>query len=147
MTEHPLSPTDVFERIGHEGFERLVHAFYQRVATDDILRPMYPSGDLAPAERRLRLFLEQYFGGPTTYSQQRGHPRLRARHLRFPIDQAARDRWVSLMLAALEEAELPDDVAAIMRQYFEQAATFLINRSPFMGGMFSTQPPQTQDET
>lgn len=143
MSEQPLSAANVFDRIGHEGFQQLVHAFYARVATDNILRPMYPSGDLEPAERRLRLFLEQYFGGPTTYSEKRGHPRLRARHIRFPIDQAARDRWVELMLAALEEVDLPSDVAAIMRDYFQNGATFLMNQSPDMGGMFATQPPQS----
>ncbi len=141
MSEQPLSAAEVFDKIGHEGFQRLVHGFYQRVATDDLLRPMYPSGDLEPAERRLRQFLEQYFGGPTTYSEQRGHPRLRARHLRFPIDVNARNRWVELMVSALEAAALPDEVTLIMRDYFENSATFLINQLPDMGSI-TTQPPQ-----
>lgn len=144
MSDPQFSPADVFDRIGHDGFQRLVRGFYERVENDDILRPMYPAGDLEPAERRLREFLEQYFGGPTTYSQRRGHPRLRARHMRFPIDEAARDRWVALMLAALQDADLPDEVVAIMRDYFENGATFLMNRPPHMGGMFATQKPQDE---
>ncbi len=138
MPESPLAPREVFNIIGHDGFEKLVDNFYHRVAEDDILRPMYPKGSLEPAARRLRQFLEQYFGGPTTYSVKRGHPRLRARHMRFPIDEAARDRWVQLMLEALEEAQLPPEVAQIMRDYFEGGATFLINRRSDVGGMFAT---------
>lgn len=137
MAENSLSPREVFGVIGHEGFQLLIDNFYRRVAEDDILRPMYPKGSLEPAARRLRQFLEQYFGGPTTYSDKRGHPRLRARHMRFPIDEAARDRWVKLMLEALDEAELPPAVSQIMREYFEGGATFLINRRPDMGGMFA----------
>lgn len=123
-----LEPTDVYNLIGSEGFQKLVAGFYERVATDDLLRPMYPADDLAPAARRLQLFLEQFFGGPTTYSQERGHPRLRARHMPFAIDQAARDRWFSHMTAALEEAEFTPEVAAVLREYFDRAATFLLNR-------------------
>src|SRR5437868_1161722 len=96
-----LLDTHVYARIGEEGFTRLVAGFYRRVAGDEILSAMYPKEDLAGAERRLREFLIQRFGGPQTYSQQRGHPRLRMRHAPFAIDQRARDRWVSLMEAAL----------------------------------------------
>lgn len=139
MTDIPkLSPDEIYHLIGSAGFERLVAGFYRRVAEDDILRPLYPPGDLAPAVRRLRLFLEQYFGGPTTYSQERGHPRLRARHMRFPIDQPARDRWIELMNAALEEAAFSAEITAAMREYFEMAATFLMNTPPDAGGMFAS---------
>ena len=89
---------------GHEVFDRLVTSFYRGVAEDEVLRRMYPEDDLGPAADRLRMFLEQYWGGPTTYSEQRGHPRLRMRHSPFAIDQAGRDRWVQLMEAALAAA-------------------------------------------
>ena len=135
-----LSPDEIYTLIGSSGFERLVAGFYRRVAEDDILRPLYPPGDLAPAIRRLRMFLEQYFGGPTTYTQERGHPRLRARHMRFLIDQQARDRWVELMNASLEEADFSAEISAVMREYFEMAATFLMNTPPDSGGMFTTTP-------
>src|SRR5436305_4169361 len=92
-----LLDTKVYSLIGEEGFNRLVAAFYRRVPTDDVLRPMYPKGDLAASERRLRDFLVMRFGGPDQYLQTRGHPRLRMRHAPFTIDQRARDRWVELM--------------------------------------------------
>jgi len=87
---------------GAEFFEALVHHFYEGVAADPVLRAMYPEEDLAPAERRLRLFLTQYWGGPTTYSDERGHPRLRMRHNPYVIDDDARDRWLDAMRAALD---------------------------------------------
>jgi hemoglobin len=123
-----LLDTHVYSLIGEAGFTRLVAAFYRRVATDDILRPMYPETDLAGAERRLRDFLIQRFGGPMTYSEQRGHPRLRMRHAPFTIDQRGRDRWVDLMEAAMAEAELPAQVLAPLRNFFHASATFMINR-------------------
>lgn len=134
-----ISPEQVYELVGSQGFEQLVDAFYRYVEVDDVLRPLYPPGDLAPAARRLRLFLEQYFGGPETYSIERGHPRLRARHIRYPIDQVARDRWVDFMNAALDEVGFDDEISAIMREYFATAATFLMNTPPDVGGMFSIQ--------
>ena len=118
----------VFERIGEEGFARLTAGFYRRVAQDDLLRPMYPQDDLEGAEERLRDFLVQRFGGPGRYSAARGHPRLRARHFPFPIDPRARDRWVALMDAAIDEAALPEDAVAVLRPFFGQVATFLINQ-------------------
>ncbi len=121
------SAQTVYDLIGAEGFERLIAAFYRRVETDPVLRPMYPDGDLAPAARRLRLFLEQFFGGPRTYNDERGHPRLRLRHNPFRIDQAARDVWVRHMVSALEEAEIPDPARGIMQDYFERTATHMIN--------------------
>ncbi|MEW6323266.1 MAG: globin [Acidobacteriota bacterium] len=128
MTRVPvLDEGQVFAAIGEEGFSRLIRAFYRRVPGDDILGPMYPADDLAGAEERLRDFLVGRFGGPARYVQQRGHPRLRMRHAPFVIDQAARDRWVSLMDAALDEAALPAGATAILREFFHATATFLQN--------------------
>ena len=124
-----LLDTNVYSIIGEDGFTRLVAAFYRRVATDDILRPMYPGDDLAGAERRLRDFLIQRFGGPFVYSDRRGHPRLRMRHAPFAIDQRGRDRWVELMEAAMTEAEMPEQVIPPLRKFFHEAATFMINHA------------------
>jgi len=124
----------VFGLIGEEGFERLTAAFYRRVATDDILFPMYPSGDLEGARGRLRDFLIFRFGGPAHYIARRGHPKLRARHMPFAVDQRARDRWVALMEAALEEVKLPAEAEGILREFFHGTATFLINRGETEGG-------------
>jgi hemoglobin len=123
-----LLDTRVYELIGEDGFRRLVAAFYRRVPADDILGPMYPQHDLHGAEERLRLFLIQRFGGPMTYSEQRGHPRLRMRHAPFAIDRRGRDRWIELMEAALAEVELPSAAVAPLRKFFHEAATFMINR-------------------
>jgi hemoglobin len=118
----------VYARIGEAGFARLTAAFYRRVASDPILSAMYPHDDLPAAEARLRGFLIYRFGGPTDYIHERGHPRLRMRHAPFKIDQTARDRWVSLMNAALHEAEIDRPAAETLREFFAQTATFLINR-------------------
>lgn len=118
----------VYEAIGESGFERLARAFYEQVPSDEILGPMYPAEDLAGAEWRLREFLIGRFGGPMRYVEQRGHPRLRMRHAPFVIDQKARDRWVELMTRALDQAELPAEPSAILRAFFAQTASFLINR-------------------
>lgn len=123
-----LLDTQVYGLIGEDGFRRLVAAFYRRVPTDSILGPMYPSGDMAGAEERLRGFLIGRFGGPDTYVQTRGHPRLRMRHAPFSIDLAARDRWMQLMDAALAEVALPADADRMLRQFFHDSATFMINR-------------------
>ena len=122
-----LLDTQVYGLIGDEGFARLVAAFYRRVATDEILSPMYPKHDMAGAEQRLRGFLIQRFGGPDTYSQQRGHPRLRMRHGPFKINRAGRDRWVELMEAAIVEAALPPEAIPSLRKFFHDSATFMIN--------------------
>jgi hemoglobin len=120
-------PGTIFEAAGGAAtFETLVARFYAAVATDPILRPMYPP-DLEPPRRRLTLFLIQYFGGPAAYSEERGHPRLRMRHLPFPIDRAARDRWMVHMSAAVDSLDLPEPVRDQLRRYFEDAATFMIN--------------------
>jgi hemoglobin len=123
-----LTEEQVYERIGEEGFARLVRAFYRQVPGDEILAPMYPPHDLAGAEERLRDFLIGRFGGPPRYIQKRGHPRLRMRHVPFAIDRRARDRWMALMDRALVEAELPGDVTVFVREFLDQVATFMINR-------------------
>jgi len=123
-----LLDSRVYELIGQEGFTKLVAAFYRRVAGDDILSPLYPKHDLAGAEVRLREFLVMRFGGPDDYAQKRGHPRLRMRHAPFHVNRAARDRWVTLMEEALEEVKLPDEAAMVLQKFFDDAATFLINR-------------------
>ena len=120
---------DIYSVIGEEGFEKLVAAFYRRVPGDDILGPLYAEdNDLAGAEQRLRDFLIFRFGGPPRYIEERGHPRLRMRHVRFAIDQAARDRWMELMTAALSEVRFPPEVETQLRAFFDSTATFLINR-------------------
>ncbi len=123
-----MDEEQVFETIGEEGFERLIRAFYAQVPGDPILGPMYPQHDLAGAEERLRDFLIGRFGGPQRYVEQRGHPRLRMRHMPFAIDGAARNQWVTLMDRALDEAKLPADVVALLREFFHGVATFMINR-------------------
>lgn len=118
----------VFAAIGEDGFERLVAAFYRQVPADDVLGPMYPPDDMAGAEQRLRDFLIGRFGGPQRYIEQRGHPRLRARHVTFPIDRRASERWLELMDRALVETALPTDVDAVLREFFDAVAEMMINR-------------------
>jgi hemoglobin len=115
---------------GEEMFRRLVHAFYQGVAADPVLRPVYPAKDLGPAEEHLRLFLVQYWGGPGTYSEQRGHPRLRMRHARFAIGEAERDAWLRHMRAALDEIGLDAAQDARLWDYLVMAAHSLVNTEP-----------------
>ena len=128
-----LPPYDLMG--GEQFFQDLVAGFYRRVATDDLLRPMYPEEDLGPAARRLRLFLIQYWGGPTTYSDERGHPRLRMRHAPYPVDLAARDRWLALMRESLDEcgADLDPVVRDRLWLYLESAATAMMNVNPALG--------------
>lgn len=123
-----MTEDQIFKAIGEDGFVRLIRAFYAQVPADPILGPMYPPDDLAGAEQRLREFLIGRFGGPPRYIEQRGHPRLRMRHNPFTIDVAARDRWVTLMDRALDAAQLPEDAAAVLRDFFHSTATFMINR-------------------
>jgi hemoglobin len=122
-----LQEIDVYNLMGEAGFTRLVAAFYRRVPQDDILGPMYPPEDLAVAEQRLRDFLIYRFGGPQRYIEQRGHPRLRARHSPFRVNPAARDRWMQLMEAALAEIALPVEAERFLRTFLEGMSTFLIN--------------------
>ena len=112
---------------GHETFRTLVHEFYRGVSGDPELRALYPEEDLGPAEDRLRMFLEQYWGGPTTYSEQRGHPRLRMRHVPFRVTPAQRDRWLKHMLAAVDSLELAPANDLLLRDYLERAAHSLVN--------------------
>ena len=123
-----MQELDVYSVIGEEGFTRLVAAFYRQIPQDDLLGPMYPAQDLSGAERRLRDFLIGRFGGPQTYIEQRGHPRLRARHSPFSINQTARDRWMRLMNSALGEAALPEKAEQVLRKFLEEMSTFMINQ-------------------
>ncbi|MCC7009522.1 MAG: globin [Acidobacteria bacterium] len=118
----------VFDAIGEDGFARLVRAFYAQVPGDDLLGPMYPADDLPGAEERLRDFLVGRFGGPPRYIERRGHPRLRSRHVPFTIDRAARNRWIRLMIRALDVSAFPSAVDRELRTFFEETATFMINR-------------------
>jgi hemoglobin len=113
---------------GEETFRRLVHRFYQGVAGDPLLRPVYPAKDLGPAEENLRLFLIQYWGGPGIYSEQRGHPRLRMRHARFAIGEAERDAWLRHMRAALDELNLEETLSTQLWEYLVMAAHSLVNQ-------------------
>jgi hemoglobin len=112
---------------GSDTFRRLVARFYQRVADDPLLRPLYPEPDLGAAERRLLMFLEQYWGGPKTYGEERGHPRLRMRHAGFTVGPAERDAWLAHMRAALDELVLPAEHDAMLWDYLVVAAASLVN--------------------
>ncbi|MGQ0481224.1 MAG: globin [Pseudonocardia sp.] len=112
---------------GAETFHKIVSRFYQQVADDPVLRPLYPEEDLGPAEVRLRMFLEQYWGGPRTYSDQRGHPRLRMRHGPFRIGPIERDAWLRCMRVAVDEAGLDDRHRSMLWQYLEMAAASMVN--------------------
>lgn len=120
--------TSFYDRVGGaETFRRLVDRFYEGVAEDPPLRGMYPEEDLGPAADRLRLFLEQYWGGPKTYGDTRGHPRLRMRHAPFVVTPAQRDRWLHHMLAAVDTLDLPAAEDAELREYLVRAAQFMVN--------------------
>lgn len=117
-----------YEQVGgHETFELLVRRFYDGVATDPVLRPMYPDHDMEGAVWRLTAFLEQYWGGPGTYSEQRGHPRLRMRHNPFHVNPEARDRWLSHMRVAVDSLALPPLLEATLWDYLERAAHAMVN--------------------
>lgn len=126
-----MSGTSFYDEVGGaETFRRIVHEFYTRVAEDPVLRPMYPEEDLGPAEERMRMFLEQYWGGPTTYSDQRGHPRLRMRHNPYAIDRTAHDAWLTHMLAAVDTIDsetMDDEHRAAMVDYLRRAAAMMVN--------------------
>lgn len=117
-----------YDRIGGaETIRTIVHRFYQEVAVDDLLREMYPEEDLGPAEERLTMFLAQYWGGPTAYSEQRGHPRLRMRHAPYAVTPEARDHWLRAFRLGLDEAHLPADLDAEFWDYVTHAAQFMVN--------------------
>jgi truncated hemoglobin YjbI len=122
------SPYDQFG--GHDFFVALVADFYRGVASDPPLKALYPEEDLGPAEVRLRMFLEQYWGGPTTYSDERGHPRLRMRHAPYVVDPDQRDRWLAHMRAALDARHLPADLDDVMWTYLRNAAYAMVNAMP-----------------
>lgn len=125
-----MSEQTFYEAIGgHETIRLIVDRFYEGVATDEVLRPLYPEQDLAPAARRFTMFLEQYWGGPTTYSQERGHPRLRMRHAPFAVTPTAREHWLKHFRAGLDAAELPPELDAQFWDYVTHAATFMVNTS------------------
>lgn len=122
------TPRSFYDEVGgHDTFVRLVDAFYRGVATDEVLKPMYPEDDLGPAAVRLTMFLEQYWGGPKTYGQRRGHPRLRVRHAIFPVSPAARDAWLGHMRAAVDSLGLAPLHAEALWDYLERAAHSLVN--------------------
>ncbi len=122
---------------GDKTFRTIVHEFYKQIPDDDILGPMYPADDLAGAEDRLRWFLAQYWGGPQEFNAQRGHPRLRMRHARFPIDDAARQRWLDIMskaIATVDDETLPPQHRAAMWEHMERVANMLVNVSENRSG-------------
>jgi hemoglobin len=120
----------VYELVGGDAtFRRLVDDFYQRVEADDLLRPLFPA-DLAPGKEWQFLFLTQFFGGPTRYAEQRGHPRLRMRHFPFAIGQRARDHWLTHMLAAIDAVGIEEPMRTVMRDYFERASAHMMNVDP-----------------
>lgn len=123
-----MTEQNFYEAIGgRKTIERIVEVFYAGVATDEVLKPMYPEDDLGPAAERLTMFLEQYWGGPTTYSQLRGHPRLRMRHVPFHVDADARDRWLKHFRAGLDAAELDPAHDEAFWGYAQHAAQFMVN--------------------
>ena len=124
----PNSQQTIYEMIGGEATVReLVDVFYAKIEADEVLRPIFPD-DLEPGKRWQYLFLMQRWGGPAQYAAERGHPRLRMRHMPFPIDNEARDRWVQHMLDAIDEVGIPEPARSEMRQFFDQGATFMVNR-------------------
>jgi hemoglobin len=124
----PAQPTFYDAVGGEETFTKLVKAFYAGVAEDPILRPLYPEDDLGPAEERFRMFLIQYWGGPRTYSDLRGHPRLRMRHAPFSIGPKERDAWLVRMREALDTLDLPAAQEQELWSYLYQSAFAMINR-------------------
>ena len=128
-----------FDRFGGaEAFSTMVRAFYDAIAEDELIRPMYPDADLAPAEDRLRWFLEQYWGGPKTYSEQRGHPRLRMRHAEFPITPEARDKWLDHMREAVDSIRLAPELDEELWEYLVDAAYAMVNTPGPDSGRWAT---------
>lgn len=125
--------TTFYEQIGgYDTIEHIVAAFYRGVADDEVLRPLYPEADLGPAEERFRLFLVQYWGGPSTYSERRGHPRLRMRHAPFAVTPEAKEHWLLHFRAALDEVALAPEHDAQFWEYVTHAAQSMVNTLPVM---------------
>ena len=128
MSARPSDAVSAYQAMGgHATFERLVRRFYEGVRTDDVLAPMYPEDDFEGAVERLTMFLEQYWGGPTTYSELRGHPRLRMRHLPYAVTPLARDRWLQHMRDGVAELDLPEDLETMLWDYLQRAAFSMVN--------------------
>ena len=128
-----------FDRFGGvEAFSTMVRGFYDAIADDELIRPMYPDADLGPAEDRLRWFLEQYWGGPKTYSEQRGHPRLRMRHAEFPITPEARDKWLDHMRKAVDSIRLAPELDEELWEYLVDAAYAMVNTPGPDSGRWAT---------
>ena len=122
------TPETFYDQVGgSETFRRIVGHFYRTVADDAVLRPMYPEEDLGPAQERFRMFLEQYWGGPRTYSDQRGHPRLRMRHQPFVIGPVERDAWLAAMRGAVDSVDLTAEQDATLWRYLVMAADSMVN--------------------
>ena len=117
----------IYEQLGEENIRKIVQLFYEKIAEDELIRPMYPK-ELAPAEDRLFLFLVQVFGGPATYSEKRGHPRLRRRHFAYTIDMTASDRWLQHMSEAVDQIEMSNETRTQVLGYFGRAALWMVNR-------------------
>jgi hemoglobin len=125
----PVPPQTFYDAVGgHDTFVALTRRFYQGVRSDPPLRDLYPEEELEAAEVRLRMFLEQYWGGPTTYSEQRGHPRLRMRHAPFAVTPEARDRWLTHMRDAIDSLDLAPELERELWTYLERAAHSMVNR-------------------
>lgn len=124
MNENALTIYDLVG--GDDTFQRLVNSFYGKLEADDKLRAMFPD-DMEPGKRWQFLFLVQYFGGPASYGDERGHPRLRMRHMPFPIDNDARNRWLGYMLEAIDEVGIAEPARGFMRDYFERASAMMVN--------------------
>jgi len=140
------SEQSVYEMVGGDStFQKLADAFYSRVEADDVLRPMFPA-DLEPGKYWQYLFLAQFFGGPTRYIEERGHPRLRMRHAPFIIDQQGRDHWYAHMCAAIDDVGIQEPARSIMREYFEKGSTFMINAESTAPNLMHWQKP-TKDES
>ncbi len=138
------TPASVYEQLGGvQFFDALAARFYAGVASDPVLRPLYPE-DMTGAERNLRDFLIEYWGGPDDYSRRRGHPMLRARHLPFSIGRRERDAWMNHMGAAVRASGAPGDLAEELLGYFERAATHLVNAEPPPRGRLPIVPPPSE---
>ena len=142
----PEEATTFYEAVGgEETFRLLVHRFYAGVAEDPVLMELYPADDLPGAEERLRMFLVQYWGGPKTYSEQRGHPRLRMRHVPFRIGERERDAWLARMRAAVDSIDLPAEAETLLWDYLVMAAQSLVN-APAVGDLTLGTPDREQSD-